>query len=175
MRRYGIIDPRDEDASRERVRLTCSFLHMLRNENLIICKKSPDIAPLDTRKRIQSMTYLAFRLFELPLGYWYNLYIYGPYSVTLAADYYGIPNLKEQKAITIKEWSEMEKFLKFVKGQSTDWLEAVTTLHYIAAKEEISGDELVSRVKNLMWEFDIKAAYDEVNTTSFWDKARYLL
>ncbi len=174
-RHYGIVDPRDEDAVQERIKLTCSFLHMLRNENLIICKASPDIASLNTRKRIQSMTYLAFRVFDLPLGYWYNLYIYGPYSVTLATEYYQIPNVRKHEAITTKEWPKMDEFLDFVRRQDTDWLEVVTTLHYIAAKERIAGDKLVSRVSDLCHVLGIKAAYDKVNKASFWDKARYLL
>ena len=174
MKRYGIVDPRDEVALEKRVGMTCAFLHMLRDHNLVTCKTAPHLASLDTRKRIQKLTYLASRVFEHSLGYWYNLYIYGPYSISLAADYYRISDVSERKSTTPKEWPEMGKFLEFVEGQSTDWLEAVTTLHYIAAKEKISGDELVSYVKDLKPRLDIRSAYNDIKDPNFWYKSKGL-
>ena len=83
-----------------------------------------------TRLKIQKYVYLS-RNFGLELGYSYSMYRYGPYSTTLADDYYNLSENPERvansKPITPNGFRENE-FLQLVDGRDNDWLEVAATL-----------------------------------------------
>ena len=85
----------------------------------------------DTRLRIQKYTYLAGKL-GLKHGYSYSLYRYGPYSPSLADDYYALAEdpakLAAESGQQLAGELEQERFLRLVRDRDSRWLEVASTL-----------------------------------------------
>jgi len=64
------------------------FLRLLYDNGLIDCGGNPRASDLKTRIKIQKFVYFAQSCFGMSFGYRHTLYIYGPYSPTLANDYF---------------------------------------------------------------------------------------
>lgn len=97
----------------------------------------------ENRLKLQKYVYLADR-FGLNSGYVFNLYIYGPYSPDLAADYYALaenkPLLPEAE---LPEEFDAHKFIRFVRGKDSDWLSIAATLILVYEHNTLSRDELI--------------------------------
>lgn len=109
-------------SGREKMRKLPAFIRMLGNRN--IHKFNPD--DFISRLRLQKYVYLA-KFFDIDLGYKYNLYLRGPYSPTLAEDYY---NLTEMDKV-VGAISNFDKFADLVSGKDHKWLEIASTILFV--------------------------------------------
>ena len=113
-----------------------AFLTFLHKNGIIDINRIDDDSDdgFINRLKIQKCTYLA-RFYGLDLGYEYDMYIYGPYSVKLAEDYYSIiRDFKENNNSSgnnnnngILEFKS-NKFLTDIKSRTPEWLEVATTI-----------------------------------------------
>jgi uncharacterized protein YwgA len=93
------------------------------------------------RLKLQKYVYLA-RRYGIDLGYYYNLYIRGPYSPELANDYYSI-----KEGMPRKNVDPPKDFFRLVKGKSERWLELAATLVMIKERyPDISDEEMIDLV-----------------------------
>ena len=126
-------------SGREKMWKLSAFIRMLGNRN--IHKFNPD--DFISRLRLQKYVYLA-KFFDIDLGYKYNLYLRGPYSPTLAEDYYNLTEM--DKVADIISISNFGEFAEFVRGKDHKWLEIASTILFIwennMRKEWSSGDKL---------------------------------
>src|SRR5918996_68369 len=85
---------------------------------------------------IQKYVYLA-RKFGLDMDYRFSMYLHGPYSSVLAADYYRLAKIKNDdeewyRTLASEDLNSLsnldESFFDFVEGRDLEWLEAATTL-----------------------------------------------
>ncbi len=109
-----------------------SFIKFLGDHNLIdTAKLTADGLDFDTRLKIQKYTYLAGKL-GLKHEYGYSLYIYGPYSRSLAKDYYALAETPGKFATESKQQVvsslDQERFLQLVGNKDVGWLEIASTL-----------------------------------------------
>jgi uncharacterized protein YwgA len=90
----------------------------------------------DNRFMIQKYVYLA-RYFNLEMGYGFSMYLHGPYSRSLADDYYDLAIDEAMEAEfgpgSVSRTSDLNglqvnTFFEFVNGRDREWLEAATTL-----------------------------------------------
>ena len=111
------------------------------------------MAEFDSRLKLQKMVYL-LQAFGVYLGYDFSWYLRGPHCLVLTSNglrlqeiYASIP---EQKVRFSNKKSQklFKKFLKFVKGKSTDDLEIAASLHCLSQACRMSGSEAKSRVEN---------------------------
>jgi uncharacterized protein YwgA len=94
------------------------------------------------RLKMQKYVYIA-RCFGIRMPYNYSLYIHGPYSPSLADDYYAVGNYQNNVPLDINE-----KFVKLVKGKSEEWLElAATTIMVRKRYSEMNHNTLIDLVK----------------------------
>ena len=109
------------------------FIHKLEDDGLLTFDILGDSDEhFNNRLRIQKYVYLA-KYFDIDLGYDYSIYLHGPYSSTLANDYYNIAKDNILNQITNTTNNPYERrgndvFFNFVKNRDVDWLEAATTL-----------------------------------------------
>lgn len=111
-----------------------------------------DVEEFDDRLKMQKLVYFA-REFGLDVPYNYNIYRYGPYSPSLADDYYNLSNSgspKEgAKGIATTEFEEL------VNNRENGWLEVAATIHKIRGRFEGMGPDedvrrkVVKRVSNM--------------------------
>jgi uncharacterized protein YwgA len=111
-------------SGREKMRKLSAFIRMLGKRN--IHKFNPD--DFISRLRLQKYMYLA-KFFDIDLGYKYNLYLRGPYSPTLAEDYYNLTEM--DKVADIISISNVGEFADFVRGKDHKWLEIASTILFI--------------------------------------------
>jgi len=81
-----------------------------------------DVNRFDSRLRLQKYIYLVEK-FNVPLNYTYSLYIRGPYSPTLAVDYYHLPRDLISGSMELPE-----SFLNLINRKSKRWLELASTI-----------------------------------------------
>lgn len=140
----------------------------------------------ESRKLFQKMVYLT-QILGLDFGYDYNLYLHGPYSPGLTEDGYKIINYLDQieeksRDVSLNdEGDELKnKFntildkTKELDMNTVDWLELLTTLHYL--KENISftntdKDEIINKLIKLKPQFEgnteaINLAWDIIEDLS---------
>ncbi len=132
--------------SDRRDRLT-NFLNALLKEGIITDEITTDSEKaLDNRIRIQKCVYLA-RYFNIDLGYsdTYDIYLYGPYSSTLADDYFDIA--ESGKLYANDSYEEYKEFIEFVKDKDTAWLEIAST----ALDFAVEHDNIYSLIKHVSY------------------------
>ncbi len=133
-------------SGREKMWKLSAFIRMLGNRN--IHKFNPD--DFISRLRLQKYVYLA-KFFDIDLGYKYNLYLRGPYSPTLAEDYYKLSEERLAGAM-FREMANFDDFADLVRGKDHKWLEIATTIIFIfennVRKEWLNEDELKAFVIN---------------------------
>jgi len=116
-------------------------------------KISSDISTTKDRKRIQKTIYLC-QAKGIRLNYHFGWYIMGPYSPSLAQDYYemdedlatGILDIKDKKLVPeISETlGKLETLLIVPKGtnlEQEDWLELVSSVHYLTKESKYDEDK----------------------------------
>lgn len=98
------------------------------------------------RLKLQKYVFLAKR-FGMPFDYRHGIYLYGPYSRKLAADYYTLARDSVQDdiyAAAIPDGFKKDDFMKSIHNDP-NWLEIATTL--IGMNEHIEGrTALIDRV-----------------------------
>ena len=125
-----------------------SFIKFLENKGLVefdIVGDSDEC--FVNRVKLQKYVYIAQRL-GLKLPYKHSIYLYGPYSKTLKADYYRMaenPDLYEAAQSDLPSEFDQDGFLKAVRNDAR-WLEIATTLME-RNKEILVHDELVENVR----------------------------
>jgi uncharacterized protein YwgA len=92
------------------------------------------------RKSIQKVSYLMQSIFQVNLGYQFGLYIYGPYSPTLAGDAFEIcENIAKYKDTpkryvlndeAKKAVEEFKKLMPFYKNKNGE-IETCATIHFL--------------------------------------------
>ena len=115
--------------------------------------QSPNISTVDERKRLQKAIYLA-QISGADMGYRFNWYVKGPYSPTLAKDYYLLAEHEPALRDADKKWalpSSLMSRLHSVRPLHTpppdaplsqpNWLELVASLHFLRHVSRMSeGD-----------------------------------
>ncbi len=92
-----------------------------------------NIESFESRVAFQKLVYLAQELFGMKFDYSFNLYLRGPYSPSLADDYYRLCEIEEDKTIEIndEEKEKFEKFRYFIKSKKVEDWELIATIHYV--------------------------------------------
>lgn len=143
------------------------FLRLLRDHELIDCDTNPEDSPLTTRIKVQKLVYLAQRKFGLEFRYSHSMYLYGPYSVGLANDYFRIRNIRDIPRGGLEEWGKKDDFLYFVAGHNdVKWLEIACTLIFVHDVNNVTKrDDLLEHVQLIKHEYSmmrITRVYDEL-------------
>jgi uncharacterized protein YwgA len=113
------------------------------------------IESVDDRKRIQKAIYIS-QLSGLDLGYRYGWYLMGPYSRTLAKDYYELASALVSEDIPTRNLnSSVKDKLAKVKQlfdkpaefdlTQTDWLELIASWHYLRKVNKKNEDEALAQ------------------------------
>jgi uncharacterized protein YwgA len=96
------------------------------------------------RLKLQKYVYVA-RNFGFKAPYDYSLYIHGPYSSSLADDYYALDDFKNREPTELDE-----RFVKLVKNKSEGWLELASTLIMIRKRYvDINSHKLIEIVRTV--------------------------
>ena len=140
------------------------FLHFLNSEELISAADIPndDDAGFENRFRTQKFVYFA-KYFGLNLGYGHSMYRYGPYSSSLASDYYGITeNLEDVEVNPLPNEFNSEGFLNLVNGRDDGWLEIASTL--LDQKPRFTEDRnLVEHVESIKCDYSVDYIQEVLN------------
>lgn len=106
------------------------FIKFLENNDLVEFDILGDgDVKFTNRLKLQKYTFLAER-YGMPLGYRYDMYLYGPYSRGLTADYYSLardPKSNAGSSVALPDGFRREDFLRDVKDDP-GWLEVATTI-----------------------------------------------
>lgn len=133
-----------------------AFIHTLEDKGLLEFNVlGDDGRSFQNRFMIQKYVYLA-RYFGLNMGYSFGMYLHGPYSSTLANDYY---ELAESEAIADMYGESIPRdldlngldqssFFHFVNKRVPEWLEAATTLLSLS-QHIINKGRLIERTANM--------------------------
>jgi len=116
-----------------------------------------DSMNFESRMILQKLTYICQSI-GMVMRYTFNLYIYGPYSPTLAADYYKNPQLIKQSVSSsdlnqqeIKACKKLKQHLvshDLFQAHKVEFLEAVATLFYFKnLNSNYNDDELFKKTK----------------------------
>lgn len=124
----------------------------------------------DDRFRLQKYVYFA-RAFGLDVPYEYNIYRYGPYSPTLAEDYYEISSGGNSNRVF--ENFDAKEFEELVNNRENDWLEIAATIHKMERNFETfksskdTTDKIIKRVSNMKEapEEKVRHIYEELHDT----------
>jgi uncharacterized protein YwgA len=101
-----------------------------------------NINDFDSRLRLQKYIFIA-KAFEVSIPYQYSMYVHGPYSPSLAHDYYRLDQVNSNDYFDLPE-----DFLDLVADKDERWLELAATM--IMLNEDSSSEEdLVSRVMEI--------------------------
>lgn len=117
------------------------------------------------RLKLQKYVFLA-KYLGMPFRYQYGLYLYGPYSSELAADYYALARNSGQ--YTRSSTANLDGFRKdnFLKAIRNDpyWLEIATTIidRNESTKEHTALVEKVCRIKSQFDEEFITGVLDDL-------------
>jgi len=115
------------------------FLKSLKDEGIIDFDKDSFVH----RLKLQKYVFIAQKL-GFHTNYNYSLYIHGPYSTSLADDYYSIGNFDSEKPTRMKS-----KFVKITKNKSKKWLELAATIIMIKERHDtINHNKLIDLVKS---------------------------
>jgi hypothetical protein len=104
---------------------------------------TPDVSNLDGRKRIQKAVYLT-QAAGVGLGYGFGWYLRGPYSTSLARDYYAMAlelrlgstaaqNLRPDITHQLKPVADIVNPPAGVSLDQADWLELLASVHFLRA------------------------------------------
>ena len=120
------------------------------------------IEKFEHRLMLQKYVFIS-KFFGFNHGYPYSLYVRGPYSSTLADDYYKLADsYSSYKEDYTKELGgfNAEKFMEVVEEKDGKWLEIAATILsvYDRYREKFHGDELIEKV--ISTSCDIKSATD---------------
>ena len=117
---------------------------------LVVLKKILDslhiptsVTDLDARKRIQKAVYLT-QAAGVGLGYGYGWYLRGPYSTSLARDYYAMalelrmgevaePELRDDVQAQLTPIKAIVDVPEGVNLPQPDWLELLASVHFLRA------------------------------------------
>jgi len=117
-----------------------SFLKTLEGKGILSFNKNL----FNNRLKLQKYVFIA-KKFGLRLPYNYSLYIRGPYSSSLADDYYEIQDYHDSDTIEMND-----DFFRLVKNKSEVWLELAATLLMIRERYgSINDERLVDLVKSV--------------------------
>lgn len=113
------------------------------------------LSGVDKRLVLQKAVFVG-QLYGVDLGYSYNWYVRGPYSPSLANDYYDLQNFDDVGDITFAD-SVVEKiskvkhlFEKYNGKQRRDWLEALASIAFLVNKSNKTVEEaleIIAEVK----------------------------
>src|SRR5262245_29472425 len=119
-----------------------------------------DITTVDDRKRVQKAIYLG-QLSGVDLGYRFGWYLMGPYSTALTKDYYALAEAiatgdqdyegKELQEPVRKRIREILPVLEVPQGvdlPQEDWLELVSSLHYLRKVRNHDAARTLETLKN---------------------------
>jgi uncharacterized protein YwgA len=112
------------------------------------------------RLKIQKMIFL-MRAYKLDLGYYFHLYLRGPYCGNLTRDAFRIEdwnNIKEVKFENPEDEANFEKFLTFYnkKKNEANWLELASTLLLLKElNKNASQQAMVDLCKDIKKDFVI--------------------
>jgi len=113
-----------------------------------------DMSTFDERLVFQKTVYF-MQTFGINLGYFFNWYVYGPYSSGLASSGYNLITYFNKVPKVKFSVSELEgrfqKFLEFLgdKKNDADWLEILASIHFLKKLHPYLGKEqILTRVKN---------------------------
>lgn len=118
----------------------------------------------ENRLKLQKFTYFMQYAFELNLGYNFNWYTYGPYSIELTKEAFTV-DWKEAEPIKFSDPNseiKFEKFLNFFKKyhEKKDWLEIASSIHLLKNINKSLSDELIiGIIKNKHKEFENNEMY----------------
>ncbi len=123
-----------------------------------------DIEKFEYRLMLQKYVFIS-KFFGFNHGYPYSLYIRGPYSSTLADDYYKY-KLADTYSLYGGDYTKelggfnAKKFIEVIEGKDGKWLEIAATILsvYDRYREKFHGDELIEKV--ISTSCDIKSATD---------------
>jgi len=130
---------------------TATFLKLLCDNRLIDCKTNPNNSTLKDRIKAQKLVYFAQRRFGLKFRYSHSMYLYGPYSVGLANDYFRIGNIHDAPSGGPDGWIKKDDFLEFARSHNdVKWLEIASTMVFTHdVYLEGKRDGLVERVQGI--------------------------
>lgn len=87
----------------------------------------------------------------MDFGYSFNLYLRGPYSPSLADDYYRLDIIKEEEKRVVYDTGNLKKFenfKNFIKTKAPEDLELIATIHYIwESNKHLLNKPTLSRFK----------------------------
>ncbi len=106
------------------------------------------VKKLDNRIKAQKFVYFGKKL-GLPLGYDFDLYLYGPYSTKLADDYYSMSEA-DWKSETLTIPDNIKSALRYLRGKDALFLEIAATLDSIrTVNKGVSNSTLIDVVSRL--------------------------
>jgi len=109
------------------------------------------ITNFQSRLIVQKTIYL-MQAFGLNLGYFYNWYIHGPYSPSLAKDAFALAKTKKTSRLVRFVDPSMEirflDFQRFIENHKSDpvWLEKIASTHFLKTAYHISDPAQVFRI-----------------------------
>lgn len=112
-----------------------SFLSLL-EENM---RWEFDLDNFDDRLRLQKYVHLA-EGFGFDNPYSYGMYLHGPYSPDLAQDYYSELPSSDPGHESLSGF-QAEKFIQFIQGRETRWLEVAATIRAHTKQYEYRVEE----------------------------------
>jgi len=120
----------------------------------------------EDRLKLQKYVFLA-RFFGYDMGYDFSLYYYGPYSPSLADDYFELADWVVKPDVEDVSWERENDFLELVRGKNSRWLELAATIMsvYEGNRGKVTMSELIGIVKLLKkWaeETEIKGIVEEL-------------
>lgn len=114
----------------------------------------------ENRLKLQKIIFL-MRSHDLDLGYNYNLYMRGPYSVSLTRDAFLIEdwNIIEETIFTDQDTEE--RFTTFINKitpykNNTKWLEIASTLLLIKSLKDPNDKQLIKECNEIKKDYTIK-------------------
>jgi uncharacterized protein YwgA len=130
-----------------------SFIELLKDNGLLAFDVlGNDRENFVNRLKIQKYVFIATKCFNLDFGYSYSLYRYGPYSPTLAEDYYELaenPKIFEHDTNDpLPEKFDVNGFMELVSDEDENWLEIASTL-LDQVSETSDVNELINRVSDI--------------------------
>jgi len=107
----------------------------------------------DSRLRLQKYVFLAETL-GINIGYKFNLYLYGPYSIGLAKAYYNITKDEIDASSNLHDTFDTDTFLSLIADKDSMWLEAAATLKSIYEfNSGITEENLIDHVNSIKPKF----------------------
>ena len=122
----------------------------------------------DFRLKVQKFVYIA-KYFGWKHSYKYSLYIRGPYSSTLADEYYNEDILK-YSPLEIDGF-DLNSFNEFVNGKTIHYLESASTiLYYMGIEENFNRNDAIEKLQIIKPHIDseiVCKAYNDITRLNF--------